>query len=111
MEAVYNWSIKKILAKPVFTDKHGNVRENVLKRIVLEYKGTKGEEVLTEEVKVTFSLIDLNNFTDHTQLTSEQVLEWAHANMKPGEKERTEEKVQRRLERTPVENSMVEISL
>ena len=69
MEAVYNWSIKKILAKPVFTDKHGNVRENVLKTVVLEYKGTKGEEVLTEEA------------------------------------------MQRKLERTPVENSMVEISL
>lgn len=111
MEAVYNWSIKKILAKPVFTDKHGNMRENVLKTVVLEYKGTKGEEVLTEDVTVVFSLIDLSSFTDHTQLTSEQVLEWAHANMRPSEKERTEEALQRKLERTPVENSMVEISL
>ena len=111
MEAVYNWSVKKILAKPVFTDKHGNVRENVLKLVTLEYKGVKGNEEVSEEVKVNFNLIDLSNFTDHTQLTNEQVLEWSFANMKPGEKQSVEDRIQRKIERTPVEQSMVEISL
>ena len=111
MEAVYNWSVKKILAKPVFTDKHGNVRENVIKLVMLEYKGIKGDKEVSEEVRVNFSLIDLSNFTDHTQLTSEQVIEWSFANMRPGEKQDTEDKVQRKINGTPVEQSMVEISL
>lgn len=109
MEVVYNWSVKKIYAKPVFTDKHGNVRENVLKKVELEcvasYSGTT-DKMTTNAL---FDLIDLTDFTPVDQLTNEQVLQWSLDVIK--DKEKTEELLFQKLTKKSNRASLVEINL
>lgn len=77
MEPVYKWKIKSVIGRPVFTDKFGNVRENVIKTVVLEYVGELEDRIEKEEFTVNFKLEDLSNFLDHTSLTSDDVIQMA----------------------------------
>lgn len=77
MEPVYKWKIKSVTGRPVFTDKFGNVRENVIKTVILEYIGELEDKTEKEELIVNFNLEDLSNFLDHTSLTSDDVIQMA----------------------------------
>ena len=90
MQAVYNWKLGKIEAKKSFTDKFGNVRQNVIKNIELTFIGEKGDEKKEYTTNVSFSLIDLSDFKDASTLSRDEVLQWALVKINPKEKEYVE---------------------
>lgn len=90
MQAVYNWELGKIEAKKSFTDKFGNVRQNVIKNVELTFIGEKNDEKKEYTTNVSFSLIDLSDFKDASTLSRDEVLQWALAKINPKEKEYVE---------------------
>lgn len=90
MEAVCNWSIVEVFAKPSYTDKFGNLRENVINRVALECTAEYNGEKSKKRAFAKLSLIDLTNFSDSESLTKEQVLAWALASMSPYQKDMIE---------------------
>jgi hypothetical protein len=77
MQAVYNWKIGRVEAKKSFTDKFGNVRENVIKSVELILVGEKGNNKKEYSTNIVFSLIDLSDFKDASTISKEEVLQWA----------------------------------
>lgn len=111
MEVVYNWSVKKMYAKPLFTDKHGNVRENALKKVVLECEATysgKSEKMTSD---VVFDLIDLTNFVSIDQLSIDQVLQWSLDKLDKSAKAKTEQILGKRFKEISTDNKIIEINL
>jgi hypothetical protein len=90
MQAVYNWELGKIEAKKSFTDKFGNVRQNVIKNVELTFVGEKDDKKSEYKTIVSFSLIDLSDFKDASTLSKDEVLQWALAKINPKEKEYVE---------------------
>ena len=76
MQAVYNWKIGRVEAKKSFTDKFGNVRENVIKSVELILVGEKGNNKKEYSTNIVFSLIDLSDFKDASTISKEEVLQW-----------------------------------
>lgn len=109
MEAVYNWKIGKIDAKKMFTDKFGNVRQNVIKSVELILVGKKDDKEKEYKTNVSFNLIDLSDFKDASLLSKEEVLEWALAKINPKEKQHIEKMV--KLELGEEESSFTKITL
>lgn len=107
METTYKWELKEVLGKPTFTDKHGNVRENVLKTVRLQYVGQRGDETQKEELLVNFDLTDLSTFTDYTQLTAEDVIQLALSTRHPIEIKNIEESIKGRFGDEVNENNVV----
>lgn len=97
MQAVYNWKIGRIDAKKSFTDKFGNVRQNVIKSVELILVGKKEGKEKEYKTIVSFSLIDLSDFKDSSTLSKDDVLEWALAKINPKEKEYIEKMVKLEL--------------
>lgn len=97
MQAVYNWKIGKIEAKKSFTDKFGNVRQNVIKSVDLILVGEKGNDKKEYSTRIDFSLIDLSDFKDLSTLSKEEVLQWALAKINPKEKQYIERIVKLQL--------------
>ena len=97
MQAVYNWNIGRIDAKKSFTDKFGNVRQNVIKSVELILVGKKEGKEKEYKTIVSFSLIDLSDFKDASTLSKDDVLEWALAKINPKEKEYIEKMVKLEL--------------
>lgn len=93
MQAVYNWKLGRIEAKKSFTDKFGNVRQNVIKNVELTLVGKKGEEEKEYTSNVAFSLIDLSDFKDASTLSRDEVLQWALLKIDAKEKEHIEKMV------------------
>lgn len=108
MQATYNWKIDRVLAKPVFTDKHGNVRNNVLKTVFLTYEGSIRDKSYKVNHSVHLDIIDLTNFVDHTGLTEQQVIDMALASMSDKERLAVESRVKNVIEGNN-ESSLVEI--
>jgi hypothetical protein len=77
MEATYKWELKNVTGKPVFTDKFGNVRENVIKTVILEYVGQLGDKTEKQELVVDFSLADLSSFVEQSTLSANDVIQMA----------------------------------
>lgn len=90
MQAVYNWKLGRVDAKKSFTDKFGNVRQNVIKNVELTFIGEKNDEKKEYTTNVSFSLIDLSDFKDASTLSRDEVLQWALAKINPKEKEYVE---------------------
>lgn len=111
MAATYKWSIKSILAKPIFTDKNGNTRENVIKSVVLRYSGELDGKEAHQDVSVNLSIIDLTNFKDHSTLTEDQVIQWALSKVSDREKLHAEALVKSSFEELSINNNTVEIKL
>lgn len=107
METTYKWEIKEVSGKPTFTDKHGNVRENVLKKVYLQYVGQRGDETAKADLIVNFDLTDLSTFTDYTQLTAEDVIQLALSVRHPMEIKNIEESVKVRFGDDANENNVV----
>jgi hypothetical protein len=98
MAAVYNWSIESIDARKVFTDKHGNIRQNVIKTVILAYTGKEGDREEKERTIVNFSIVDLSVFKPVDEVTNQEVLQWALNKLHPKEKVRMEKFVQSKFE-------------
>ena len=98
MNATYTWEIKNIIAKPVFTDKHGTLRNNVIKSVLLEYRGEFEGKTEATQKQVDFSLGDLTTFTPVEDLDSSNLLEWSLNKIHPKEKAGLEFSVQRHFE-------------
>lgn len=97
MQAVYNWKLGRIDAKKSFTDKFGNVRQNVIKSVELILIGEKEGKEKEYKTNVSFSLIDLSEFKDASTLSKDDVLQWALAKINPKEKEYIEKIVKLEL--------------
>jgi hypothetical protein len=110
MEATYRWELGSVQAKATFTDKHGNIRNNVVKQIELTFIGVKGTKEEKYSTYVTFDLIDLSNFTDSSSLTKEQLTEWGLDKMNPKEKAHIEKQVRVLLEEEQSNFVTLEIS-
>jgi len=111
---VYNWNIVEVLARPSFTDKNGIQRQNVIKAVKLIYKGVDEEaekQVSSHEKIVNFSLVDLSNFTDHSQLNKTDVLNWALAEINAEEKLRIENSVKAQMEDLTPEPTIIKLDL
>lgn len=97
MQAVYNWKLGRIDAKKSFTDKFGNVRQNVIKNVELTFVGEKDDKKSEYKTIVSFSLIDLSDFKDISTLSKDEVLRWALVKINPKEKEYIEKMVKLEL--------------
>ena len=111
MAPTYNWSIESIDARKVFTDKHGNVRQNVIKNIVLVYTGKDGDREEKEKTVVGLSIVDLTIFKPLSEVTNEEVLQWAVNKLHPKQKERIETFVRGKLEGIDSSENMINIVL
>lgn len=109
MQAVYNWKLGRIDAKKSFTDKFGNVRQNVIKLVELILVGEKDGKKSERKTFVSFSLIDLSEFKDASTLSKDDVLEWALEKINPKEKEYIEKMV--KLELGDEESSALTLEL
>lgn len=109
MAAVYSWSIESIDAKKVFTDKYGNVRENVIKNVLLAYTGKEGTREEKERANVSFSIIDLTVFKPVDNITNQEVLQWAVNKLHPKEKERIEKFVKSKFGDVESDENMTQI--
>lgn len=98
MAATYSWGIESIDARKTFTDKYGNIRDNVIKTVVLAYTGKEGKDELTERVGVHFNITDLSVFKPVDEITNQEVLQWALNKLHPKEKNRIEKFVKSRFE-------------
>ena len=98
MEAIYKWTIKEASGKPQFTDKNGIVRENVIKKVVLEYSGELGERKHKRILVCNFSLTDLSNFRNYNEFTSEEIIALALATRNPKEIEAIESEMRSIIE-------------
>jgi hypothetical protein len=107
MDTVYKWEVQSVAAKPSFKDKHGNIRQNVVKTVNLTYTGKKGNQTKFQKKTVNFNITDLTNFTNADLLTKEQVLEWCFNKMGPKEKELTEREVRMQLDNVPLEEDSI----
>lgn len=107
MDSTYKWEIQSVIAKPRFTDKHGNIRQNVVKTVVLAYTGEKGKQIKSEKKIVNFDITDLASFTSADLLTKEQILEWCFNKINPKEKEIIERAVRMQLDNVPLEEDSV----
>jgi len=107
MEATYKWELKQVLGKPIFTDKNGNIRENVLKVVHLEYVGTLDDKVEKVPLIVHFNVTDLSSFTDYSQLSKEDVIQMALSVRHPKEIEALENEAKQKLEKNSFDNSFV----
>ena len=110
METVYNWKLGSIQAKKIFTDKFGNIRENVVKSVTLIFEGKKDEEVKSKSTQVIFNLIDLSDFKDASELNKEEVFEWAMEKLRPLEKASVEKNVKSQFGETE-ESSIFNLEL
>lgn len=97
MEPTFKWIIQSIFCKPEFTDKHGNLRKDAVKNVNLMYVGKLGDIIHSAHLPVTFSLIDLTNFIDRTDLSDEQILNMALSSRHPKEIESIENSVKNRF--------------
>jgi len=97
MKATYNWIIESILAKKVFQDKNGNIRNNVIKDVLISFNGKLDKREIKEKVSVNFDIITLDDFKNIDELTNEEILSWALAKIHPKEKIRIEESVMSRF--------------
>jgi|LakMenE01Jun11ns_1017448.scaffolds.fasta_scaffold9954363_2 hypothetical protein len=109
MQAVYNWKIGKIEAKKSFTDKFGNVRENVIKSVELIFVGEKEDDKKEYTTNVSFNLIDLSDFKDASTLSKEEVLQWALVKINPKEKQYIEKIVKLQLNEEESKTLIIEL--
>lgn len=119
MAATYRWFVDNIRAKKAFTDKHGNLRENVIKSVVLVFEGTdtyifeeeEKERKESKEIVVNFELFDLSSFQDYTQLSKEVVLDWALSKLSQREKADVEGFVKGLFEEPNAESNITNIEI
>lgn len=111
MAAVYKWSLESIDARKVFTDKHGNVRDNVIKSVLLVYTGKDGDREETEKVNIRFSIVDLSVFKPVNEITNQEVLQWALDKLHPNEKNRIEKLIQSRFNDVDSPENMIKITI
>jgi len=116
MKATYSWVIENVLAKKVFTDKNGNVRENVIKDIRISYIGTlieEGEKKIEkkESTNVSLDLFNLSEFKPIEELSKEDILKFALDNLNPKEKERIEKSVMYKTGDLDEESNLITIIL
>lgn len=97
MEPIYKWEIQNISCKPTFTDKYGNVRKDAIKIVHLLYTGKLGDIVHSAPFAASFSLIDLTNFIDRSELSDEQILSMALSSLPPKQVEQVENSVKNRF--------------
>ena len=97
MEIVINWEVGRIEAKPNFTDKHGNLRTNVVKRVELICKGQYDGKEEEQSEMVSFDITDLSNFIESSNLTKSQILDWALSKINLRQKEYIEKLVKAKL--------------
>jgi hypothetical protein len=109
MKATYNWIIESIAAKKVFKDKNGNIRNNVIKDVIISFNGKLDEKEEKEKVVVSFDIVILDDFKPVDDLTNEQVLSWALAKLNPKEKERIEKSIMRKLGDLEEESNLIQI--
>ena len=111
MAAIYKWSVGNIVAKKSFTDKYGNLRENVIKSVQLIYEGVEEERKEYKEIIVNFPLFDLSSFQDYTQLNKEIVLDWALNKLTQREKSEVESFVKGLFEESDTESNTINIEI
>lgn len=116
MKATYKWIIEHIFAKKVFTDKNNNIRENVIKEVILSYVGKFTEENGKEDeykIKVTvrLDLFKLDNFTPIEELSKNDILNIALGKLNPKEKERIEKSVMYRFGDLEQESNLISLIL
>jgi len=109
MKATYNWIIESIAAKKVFKDKNGNIRNNVIKDVIISFNGKLDEKEEKEKVVVSFDIVILDDFKPVDDLTNEQVLSWALAKLNPKEKERIEKSIMRKFSDLEEESNLIQI--
>jgi len=109
MQAVYSWSIGKIEAKKSFTDKFGNIRQNVIKTVELILTGEKNDDIKEYKTRIDFSLIDLSDFKDASTLSKDEILQWALAKINPKEKEYIERIVKLQLNEEESKTLIIEL--
>jgi capsular polysaccharide biosynthesis protein len=97
MEPTFKWELKSIFCKPVFTDKYGNVRTDVIKNIILAYVGTLEDRVEQASLTGSLSLIDLSDFVVITNFTNQQIIDMALSSKNPKEIEQVENSVKNRF--------------
>jgi hypothetical protein len=97
MEVIYNWELGPVFAKEKYTDKNGTLRENVVKSVILIYKGVLETEdkIIKEEEKVVvhFDTIDLSDFEDVKNITKDMVFNWGMLKLHPSQKQNIENKI------------------
>lgn len=111
MVVVYNWSIESVDARKTFTDKHGNVRQNVIKNVVLVYTGKNGDREEKEKTNISFSLVDLTIFKPVEEVTNQEVLQWSLNKLHPKEKDRIEKSIKSKFENIDSPDNMINIVL
>jgi hypothetical protein len=111
MAATYKWSVGKIFAKKSFTDKNGNLRENVIKSVELIYEGVEEERKESREIIVSFPLFDLSSFQDYTQLNKEVILDWSLNKLSQREKSDVEGFVKGLFEESNNESNITNIEI
>lgn len=102
MEPNYRWELGNIEAKSIFTDKHGNTHNNVIKKVDIIYIGEIDNNKEEYTYPVYFNITDLSNFLDLSLLTKEQIIEWALNKMHIKEKEHIQKIVKDRLNNNPI---------
>lgn len=109
MQATYNWSIKSIIAKKAFTDKHGKLCENVIKTVLIAYTGTKGDRKEEDTSVINFDITDLSVFKPVDEVTNSEVLFWALNKLNSKERERIENTIKIKLDDIEHNGNMINI--
>jgi capsular polysaccharide biosynthesis protein len=97
MEPTFKWELRSVICKPVFTDKYGNVRTDVIKNIILAYVGTLEDRVEQAFLTGSLNLIDLSDFVVITNFTNQQIIDMALNSKNPKEIEQVENSVKNRF--------------
>lgn len=109
MNATYKWVLESITAKKVFTDKNNNVRENVIRDVLISFVGKMGEKEEKQDTLVKFDITTLDNFKSVDDLTKEEVLSWALSKLNYKEKERIEKLIMSKFGDIEDESNLIKI--
>lgn len=115
MKGIYNWNIERITAKKIFTDKNNNVRENVIKDVLISYIGKYTEdngklEEKKETVNVSLNITNLSTFKPIEDLSKDDILTFALNELNPKEKERIEKSVMFRCGDIEDESNLINLT-
>jgi hypothetical protein len=81
----YKWDVQNVQGKPIFKDRYGNIRENVITTYSVVFIGEDDEEhKYQNKYDIIFDITDLANYRPISEVTKEFLLDYAFAKM--GEK-------------------------
>lgn len=78
----YKWDVQGVQGKPIFKDRYGNIRENVIATYSAVFIGEDDEgNKYQNKYDIIFDITDLANYKPVSEVNKETLLEWAFGKM------------------------------